>query len=69
MHDRSTVVFYENLNVHVSVRVTTNKETGQMLLSGMGELHLEILQDRILNHYKADAQFGPIYIAYRYSNA
>lgn len=51
-----------------SVRVVTNKETGQTIISGMGELHMEIVKDRILNHYKAKAIFGDLYIAYRYDN-
>uniref|UniRef100_A0A6B2KYN1 Tr-type G domain-containing protein n=1 Tax=Arcella intermedia TaxID=1963864 RepID=A0A6B2KYN1_9EUKA len=48
-----------------SIKVHTNTETGQLLLSGMGELHLEIVQDRLLNHYKVKADIGKIYLAYR----
>jgi len=42
-----------------------NSETGQQLICGQGELHLEIVKDRILNHYKAKAIFGETFIAYR----
>ena len=50
-----------------SVKVTNNVETGQTTINTMGELHLEIVQDRILNHYKVKANFGTIFIAYRYT--
>lgn len=43
-----------------------NKDTGQWQMSGMGELHLEIVQDRLLNHYKIPFITGPVSIAYRY---
>jgi elongation factor G len=42
-----------------------NKDTGQWQVSGMGELHLEIIQDRLLNHYKVPFIIGPVSIAYR----
>jgi elongation factor G len=48
-----------------SCAMETNPETGQIILSGMGELHLEILRDRIVNDFKVKAQFGSIRIAYR----
>jgi elongation factor G len=41
------------------------KDTGQLLVSGMGELHLEIIKDRILNHYKVGANVGKVMISYR----
>eukprot|EP01127_Copromyxa_protea_P016767 TRINITY_DN5050_c0_g1_i1.p1 TRINITY_DN5050_c0_g1~~TRINITY_DN5050_c0_g1_i1.p1 ORF type:complete len:684 (-),score=149.11 TRINITY_DN5050_c0_g1_i1:18-2069(-) len=50
-----------------SVKVSFNKETGQQLISGMGELHMETVKHRILNHYKAKAIMGDLYIAYRSS--
>ena len=39
-------------------RVTTNFETGQTIIAGMGELHLEILKDRMLREFKVDANVG-----------
>ena len=36
-----------------------------MILSGMGELHLEIIVDRIRREYKVDAEMGPLQISYR----
>ncbi|XP_044264059.1 ribosome-releasing factor 2, mitochondrial [Tribolium madens] len=47
-----------------SLRVTHDGETGQTVLSGMGELHLEIIKDRILKEYKINAELGPLQIAY-----
>ena len=44
-----------------------NKDTGQWLLCGMGELHLEILKDRLFNYYKVKARTGDIQIAYKSS--
>ncbi|GIW42860.1 MAG: elongation factor G 2 [Candidatus Binatia bacterium] len=48
-----------------SFRVSTDKETGQTILSGMGELHLEIIVDRLLREFKVDANVGKPQVAYR----
>ena len=48
-----------------SLHVHTDEESGQMLLSGMGELHLEIARDRLVNDFKAKATMGSIEISYR----
>ncbi|KAI4468846.1 translation elongation factor g-related [Holotrichia oblita] len=48
-----------------SLRVTHDTETGQIILGGMGELHLEIVRDRILKEYKIETQLGKLQIAYR----
>jgi len=48
-----------------SLHVNTDEESGQMLLSGMGELHLEIARDRLVNDFKAKATMGNIEISYR----
>ena len=45
--------------------VSVNAETGQTLLSGMGELHLEILKDRMFREYKVQANAGKPMVAYR----
>ncbi|XP_063921742.1 ribosome-releasing factor 2, mitochondrial isoform X2 [Zophobas morio] len=47
-----------------SLRITHDAETGQIVLSGMGELHLEIIKDRIIKEYKIEADLGPLQIAY-----
>ncbi len=48
-----------------SFRVSVNKETSQTLISGMGELHLEIIVDRMLREFKVDANIGKPQVAYR----
>ena len=46
-------------------RVHTDEETGQTLISGMGELHLEIITDRLLREFKVGANVGRPQVAYR----
>ena len=46
-------------------RVHTNEETGQTIISGMGELHLEIIVDRLLREYKVEANVGAPQVAYK----
>ena len=46
-------------------KVTTNQETGQTLIAGMGELHLEILVDRMKREFKVEANVGKPQVAYR----
>jgi len=48
-----------------SFKVSFDDETGQTLISGMGELHLEIIVDRLLREFKVDAVVGKPYVAYR----
>ncbi|XP_041464083.1 ribosome-releasing factor 2, mitochondrial-like [Lytechinus variegatus] len=48
-----------------SLQVKTDDDTGQLILSGMGELHLDIIQDRIRKEYKIDVELGPLQISYR----
>ena len=45
--------------------VSTNEDTGQTLISGMGELHLEIIRDRLSREFKVEAEAGRPQIAYR----
>ncbi len=46
-------------------RVHTDEETGQTIIAGMGELHLEIIRDRLLREFKVEANSGKPQIAYR----
>ncbi len=48
-----------------SLRVKTDQETGQTILSGMGELHLEIIVDRLRREYGVDCNIGAPQVAYR----
>ena len=50
-----------------SLRVRTDEETGQTILSGMGELHLEIIIDRMMREFKVAANIGAPQVAYRES--
>ena len=48
-----------------SFRVRTDQESGQTIISGMGELHLEIIVDRMRREFKVDANIGKPQVAYR----
>ena len=48
-----------------SFRVNTDEETGQTIISGMGELHLEILVDRMKREFKVEAEVGAPQVSYR----
>lgn len=48
-----------------SFRVKTDEETGQTIISGMGELHLEIIVDRLMREFKVQANVGKPQVAYR----
>jgi elongation factor G len=48
-----------------SFRVKTDEETGETILSGMGELHLEIIVDRLLREFNVEANVGEPQVAYR----
>jgi elongation factor G len=48
-----------------SFHVRTDEETGQTIISGMGELHLEIIVDRLMREFKVDANVGRPQVAYR----
>jgi elongation factor G len=48
-----------------SFRVSSDEESGQTIISGMGELHLEILVDRMLREFKVEANIGEPQVAYR----
>ena len=46
-------------------RVATNEETGQTIISGMGELHLDILKDRMFREFKVEANVGKPQVSYK----
>jgi elongation factor G len=48
-----------------SLRISSNEETGQTILKGMGELHLEIIIDRMKREFKVEANVGAPQVAYR----
>jgi elongation factor G len=48
-----------------SFRVSLNEETGQTIISGMGELHLEVIVDRLIREFKVSANVGRPQVAYR----
>ncbi len=48
-----------------SFRITLNEDTGQTIISGMGELHLEIIVDRLIREFKVSANVGKPQVAYR----
>ena len=50
-----------------SLRVRTDEETGQTILSGMGELHLEVIVDRMKREFKVECNVGAPQVAYRES--
>jgi elongation factor G len=61
MHEKLALLLREDPSLHVSL----DEDTGQTQISGMGELHLEIAQDRLVNDLKAKARMGKIAIGYR----
>ena len=48
-----------------SFQVKTDEESGQTIISGMGELHLEVIVDRMLREFKVDAEIGKPQVTYR----
>jgi elongation factor G len=50
-----------------SLRVSLSEETGQVLIAGMGELHLQIIADRLAREFKVDANVGKPQVSYRES--
>ncbi|KAL4788103.1 P-loop containing nucleoside triphosphate hydrolase protein [Aspergillus varians] len=61
MHESLGLLLREDPSLHVHI----DEDSGQTLLSGMGELHLEIARDRLINDLKAKASMGRIEIGYR----
>jgi elongation factor G len=63
--DKLTMALVKLQQEDPTFRVHTDSETGQTLISGMGELHLEIITDRLLREFKVGAAVGKPQVAYR----
>ncbi|MDA8297928.1 MAG: elongation factor G [Actinomycetota bacterium] len=63
--DKLSKALYALSEEDPTFRVRTDEETGQTVISGMGELHLEVLVDRMLREFKVDAHVGKPQVAYR----
>ena len=64
-HDRLGISLQKLSIEDPSFRVRTEEETGQTIISGMGELHLEIIVDRLLREFKVEANVGRPQVAYK----
>ena len=65
MQEKMALALARLMREDPSFRVSTNKETGQTLIAGMGELHLEIIVDRLLREFKVEATVGEPQVSYR----
>ncbi|MCD9625752.1 elongation factor G [Rhabdothermincola salaria] len=63
--DKMSKALYALSEEDPTFQVRTDDETGQTVISGMGELHLEVLVDRMLREFKVDATVGKPQVAYR----
>ena len=63
--DRLSTALHRLTEEDPTFRVRTDEETGQTLISGMGELHLEIIVDRLTREFNVDANVGRPQVAYR----
>jgi elongation factor G len=63
--DKMAKALYALSEEDPTFRVRTDEETGQTIIAGMGELHLEVLVDRMLREFKVDASVGKPQVAYR----
>ncbi len=63
--DKMSKALYSLSEEDPTFRVQTDEETGQTLISGMGELHLEVLVDRMMREFKVEANVGKPQVAYR----
>jgi elongation factor G len=63
--DKMSKALYALSEEDPTFQVRTDQETGQTVISGMGELHLEVLVDRMLREFKVDATVGKPQVAYR----
>ncbi len=65
MQEKMALALAKLMREDPSFRVSTNTETGQTLIAGMGELHLEIIVDRLLREFKVEANIGQPQVSYR----
>jgi elongation factor G len=63
--ERMSVALQKLSEEDPTFRVTTNHETGQTIIAGMGELHLEIIVDRMLREFKVEANIGKPQVSYK----
>lgn len=63
--DKLSIALNKVVEEDPTFRVSTNSETGQTIIAGMGELHLEIIVDRLLREFKVDANVGKPQVSYR----
>ncbi len=63
--DKLSKALYSLSEEDPTFRVRSDEETGQTVISGMGELHLEVLVDRMLREFSVDANVGKPQVAYR----
>ncbi len=63
--DKMSIALQKLAEEDPTFRVSTNHETGQTIIAGMGELHLEIIIDRLLREFKVEANVGKPQVAYR----
>jgi elongation factor G len=64
-HDRMSTALGRLAQEDPSFRVTTDEESGQTVIKGMGELHLEIIVDRMMREFNVAANIGAPQVAYR----
>ena len=63
--DKMSIALTKLAEEDPTFKVSTNHETGQTIIAGMGELHLEIIVDRLLREFKVEANVGKPQVAYR----
>ena len=63
--EKMTVALVKLAEEDPAFKVYTDEETGQTIIAGMGELHLEIIVDRLLREYKVEANVGAPQVAYK----
>ncbi len=64
-HEKMSISLQKLAQEDPSFRVKTDEETGQTIISGMGELHLDIIVDRLMREFKVEANVGKPQVAYR----